>query len=70
MSAQDLTRGAAEPGMYESPATPLHAYSPGNLARLNPHERGRVLKRKKRVLPRAPLVTPITSGGGGSGGSY
>lgn len=22
MSAQDLTRGAAEPGMYESPATP------------------------------------------------
>lgn len=44
-------------GMPQEPATPLHAYSPGQLAKLTPEERGRALKRSKRPQLDPALTT-------------
>jgi hypothetical protein len=40
--------------------TPLHAYAPGAMAKLTPHQRGRALKRSKRAAPNAALSMPRT----------
>jgi hypothetical protein len=47
-------------GMPLEPTTPLHAYSPGELAKLTPEQRGRALKHRKNVRPGAALMTPHT----------
>lgn len=49
------------PGMPLGPSTPLHAYSPGELAKLTPEQRGRALKRSKRPQLNPGLVHTILS---------
>lgn len=62
---QNVLTRSGRAGMVESPATPLHEYAPGKLARLSAEERGRALKRKKRVLPNPSLLSPVAPPGGG-----
>jgi hypothetical protein len=65
MAMQNVMTDAGRASMVERPDTPLRAYAPGALARLSPEQRGRALKRKKRVLPNPSLLTPSTLPGGG-----
>ena len=48
-------------GMPMDPQTPLHAYSPGRLAKLTPAQRGRALKRSKRPQLNPALTRTIFS---------
>lgn len=45
------------PQILVNPSTPLAAYSPGQLSKLNPEERGNALKRKKRLAGGPALTT-------------
>lgn len=47
----------SHPAMLQRPDTPLAAYSPGQLSKLNPAERGQALKRKKRQAGGPALTT-------------
>lgn len=48
-------------GMPMQPDTPLQDLAPGALAKLNPQQRGRAMKRTKKGVPNhAALVTPIS----------
>jgi len=43
------------------PDSPLHALAPGALAKLNPAQRGRAMKRTTKRLPNhAALITPAS----------
>jgi hypothetical protein len=59
MARHNVSAGAAL--MPLRPDTPLHGLGPGALAKLNPEQRGRALKRTKKGVPNhAALVTPIS----------
>ncbi len=60
MAPHDVSAGAGHAHRMLHPDSPLRSYAPGNLARLNPHERGQVLKGKKRVLPNPALTSSRT----------
>jgi hypothetical protein len=48
-------------GMPLHPDTPLQDLAPGALAKLNPHQRGRSMKRTKKGVPNhAALVAPTS----------
>lgn len=60
MAKQNLSAGVTGlPPMR--PDSPLHALSPGSLAKLTPVQRGRTMKRTtKRTPNHAALVTPAS----------
>lgn len=49
-------------GVPLEPATPLNAYAPGALQKLTPEQRGRALKRTKRVKYDPSLMSHILTG--------